>query len=159
MDTNLERPASIGVYRKRTTRLGMTVLALAGIGLVVSVFRALTVKYDVGTGSGFQTTLLIHDALVASSKVGLLVLGICLIRRHRRIRAIAGLCFALSLADSMYYIVAVVPSMRANLAPALARAIDVGAGIVLVVPALMYVGILIYLCRPGSRQEFQGSAA
>jgi hypothetical protein len=156
MDTPSLPPANVQTYRRRnTTILGVVVLTIAGFCLLGSVFRALTLKNDVGTDSGFQTAMLIHNTLVVLSKVGLLVLGICLIRRHPRVRVVAANIFALSLIDSMYFLLAVVPSMRARMSPALAGAFDFGAWLVLVVPAIMYVGILVYLCQPASRQEFR----
>jgi hypothetical protein len=130
-------------------------MALAGLCLIGAAFRAFTGKWDVGPDSEFQIAMFIHNTLVVLSKIGLLVLGVCLIRRHARVRVVAACAFALSLIDSAYYLVAVVPSMRASFAPALAGAFTLGVRIVLIMPALMYVGILFYLGQPAVRQEFR----
>jgi len=159
-DDRLDIPAppavNVQTYRRRsTTILGVVVLILAGFCLLGSAARALTLKYDLGTDSGFQNAMHIHNTLVVLSKVGLFVLGICLIRRHPLVRAVAASSFALSLTDSMYFLVVVVPSMRAGMSPAVAWAFNLGAWLVLVVPAVMYVGIVVYLCQSASRQEFR----
>lgn len=141
--------------RRRTTTLGVVAIALAGLCLFGAAFRSLTGKWDVGPDSGFQTAMFIHNTLVVLSKIGLLVLGICLIRRHPRVRVVAACAFALSLIDSVYFLIAIVPSMRDHMDPALAYAANIGVRLVLIVPALLYLGIIVYLGQPAVRQEFR----
>jgi hypothetical protein len=156
MDSNSPGPPSLEIRRrKRITTLGIVAMALAALCLFGATFRALTGKWDIGTDSGLQTAMFIHNTLVVLSKIGLLVLGICLIRRHPRIRVVAACAFTLSLIDSVYFLIAIVPSMRASFDPALKGAFTLGVRLVLILPALLYVGIIFYLGQPAARQEFR----
>src|SRR5437899_894440 len=90
--------------RGGTTALGSVILTMAGVGFLGSSFILLSAIFGGKTSAVPHSILLMNSALSVLSKVGLLVLGIFLIRRHSYVRAVAAVGLAFSLIDSAYYL-------------------------------------------------------
>lgn len=154
--TNSQGPAIVQTRRRRsTTVLGVTVLTLAGLCLLGSAFMLLIPKSGHSLFPVPHSTMLVHNALVLLSKIGLVVLGICLVQRQPGTRGVALVSLSVSMTDSAYYLIKVIPPMQFGLHPNLAAAMNVGGWIMLVMPALLYIGILVYLDQTASQKEFE----
>lgn len=153
MDTE-SSPTVATCRRKSTTVLGVVLVTIAVVCLIGSVFVVTVFGFNFGSDPGYRTAMVVHQVLLVFSKVALLVLGICLLRRYRHIRTVAARSFSISFVDSVQYLFVVTPYMRARMPPGWVGLADFGAWFVLAVSALMYIGILVYLSQPASRQEF-----
>lgn len=148
-------PAMVPTPRRRvTTVVGSVLVTMAGFGLLGLMFLMLDCIFGSRTSTVPHAVLLINGTLSVLSKVGLLVLGVLLIRRHPQAGGAAAAGLSLSLIDSMFFLVAVVPPMRASMHPALSVAFTFGAWIPAVMSSLLYIGVFVYLGQPASRQEF-----
>ena len=155
MDTPTQAPANVPNCRRGiTTALGSVVLAVAGLGFLGSSFGLLTVIFGLRTSAVPYPVLLINSVLSVLSKVGLLILGVFLIRRRPLVTSAATVGLAVSLIDSVYFIFAVVPPMRSRVDSALTGVFNFGAWIPAVLSALLYLCIFVYLGQPSSRREF-----
>jgi len=128
---------------------------LGGLGLLIGILLQLAQGNSPRTLSIPHNIQLVHTILAGVSKVALAFLGICLLGRRRSSNIVALACLTLSLTDSAYYQIKVVPWMQSGLHPHLATAISIGGWISMMVSAGLYWSICFYLDRPASRKEFR----
>src|SRR5215203_2576146 len=141
--------------RGSTTVLGNVVLALAALGFVFTAFFLVKGIYDLKTSSEPPAVFLIHGAFAALSKVALWTVGVFLIRRLSQVRWVAAAGLVISLIDSAYYILAVVPPMRSGVNAAIAAGMTIGSWFSAVMSVTLYAIIFVYLEQSASLQEFR----
>ena len=147
------------VRRKGTTVLGVALLALGVLGLLTGFFLLVAPNQSQRVIFNLTDIPLVHAILAGLSKLALCFLAVCLLSRRRRTNIVALACLTLSLIDSAFFQLKVVPRMRLGLHPDLAAAISMGGWISMTVTALLYGGICYYLDRPATRKEFKRTTA
>jgi hypothetical protein len=148
-------PNLLAYRRRKTTALAAIVLTMAGIGLLGTSFLLFPLIFGAKTSTVPYSVLLVNGSLSMFSKLGLMGLGIFLIRRHAHVRAAAAVGLALSLIHSAYFFAAVWPAMQHPAHPTLGRGFYAGAWITAGLALVLYAGIFIYLDQTGSRREFR----
>jgi hypothetical protein len=149
-------PSNVPPFRRAsTTVVGNVVLSLAALGFLFSAFFLVRSICDFRTSAEPPSVFLIHNAFAMLSKIALWTVGVFLIRRLSQVRWVGAAGLIISLIDSAYYIIAVVPPLRSAVHAAMAAGMTLGAWISAVLAVILYVVIFVYLEQSASLQEFR----
>ncbi len=141
-------------YRRSTTALGCVVVILAIIGVLSTSLSLVYYIFRVPPSTPAYQVNVVNCALAVLAKIGLLVLGISILRRSPQIYVVGGVVTSIILIDWVYFLVAIPPVDRSHLHPQMVAALNIGTFIGNSLSILLYVGIFVYLLQPAARQEF-----
>lgn len=160
-DVSLQHESLQKVERSNTKVFGWILLVLAVLGLFVAIFGLfMTFQVDAAATGHSKSTLVMDAVLSTVSKFGLLAVGIGMLMRASWIAGAITGGFIVSLLDTIFKGVKVIPMTAASTADsATEMGIYVGFYSVAAISLAIYIGLFIYVRTKKSKLEFRIKAS
>lgn len=157
---NAQPPYSAGIKQTSTTVFAIIVLVLGSIGFLLSMlnFVLVMVGPEAITKSGIPDGAMMIDAILQlACKIGLLSIGIMMIKRKILALRVAIVTFLISLTSTAFTLLVIAPHTIESLGKGQPAMVYTGMGLMSILAAGLYIGIIIYLNAANTKTEFANS--
>jgi hypothetical protein len=157
---NIKPPYSAGAKRTSTTVFAIVVLVLGSIGFLLSTLNFVLVMVGPQALANSKIpggAMMIDAILQLACKIGLLSIGIMMIKRNILAIRVAIVTFLISLVSTAYTLLVIAPYTVESLGKGQPTMVYVGMGFMSILAAGLYIGIIIYLNAASTRAEFANS--
>lgn len=158
--TNAQPPYSAGTKQTSTTVFAIIILVIGSFGFLASTFNFVLVIVgpEAISKSGIPGSAMMIDAILQlACKIGLLSIGIMMIKRRILAIRVAIVTFLISLVSTAYTLLVIAPYTIESLGKGQPTMVYVGMGFMSILAAGLYIGIIIYLNTANTRAEFANS--
>ena len=158
---NTQPPYSAGAKQTSTTVFAIVILVLGSIGFLLSTLNFVLVMVGPQALASSKipgSTMMIDAVLQLACKIGLLSIGIMMIKRKILAIRVAVVTFLISLVSTTFTLLVVAPHTIESLGKGQPAMVYTGMIMMSILSAGLYIGTIIYLNSASTKTEFANSA-